>query len=55
MKRVFIHASGCQMNEYDSEKMLTILAEENDSIEQVAETGEVDIILFNTRSVREKA
>ena len=30
MKKVFIRTFGCQMNEYDSEKMLAVLAEEND-------------------------
>ena len=43
------------MNEYDSEKMLAVLAEENGGIEQVTEVDEADIILFNTCSVREKA
>ena len=27
MKKVFIRTFGCQMNEYDSEKMLSVLAE----------------------------
>jgi len=43
------------MNEYDSEKMLSVLEEEHGGIEQVAEPDEADIILFNTCSVREKA
>ena len=43
------------MNEYDSEKMLSVLEEEHGAIEQVAEPDEADIILFNTCSVREKA
>lgn len=55
MKKVFIRTFGCQMNEYDSEKMLAVLAEENGGIEQVTEADEADIILFNTCSVREKA
>jgi len=32
MKKVFIRTFGCQMNEYDSEKMLAVLAEENGGI-----------------------
>ena len=39
MKKVFIRTFGCQMNEYDSEKMLAVLAEENDGIEQVTEAS----------------
>ena len=54
MKKVFIRTFGCQMNEYDSEKMLSVLAE-GDELVQVGEAEEADIILFNTCSVREKA
>lgn len=54
MKKVFIRTFGCQMNEYDSEKMLSVLAE-GDELEQVAGPEYADIILFNTCSVREKA
>ena len=54
MKKVFIRTFGCQMNEYDSEKMLSVLAE-GDDLMQVSEADEADIILFNTCSVREKA
>lgn len=54
MKKVFIRTFGCQMNEYDSEKMLSVLAE-GDDLQQVATAEEADIILFNTCSVREKA
>ena len=42
------------MNEYDSDKMLSVLAE-NEALEQVSEPEHADIILFNTCSVREKA
>ena len=42
MKKVFIRTFGCQMNEYDSEKMLAVLAEENGGIEQVTEADEAD-------------
>ena len=54
MKKVFIRTFGCQMNEYDSEKMLSVLAE-GDELIQTAHAEEADIILFNTCSVREKA
>ena len=55
MKKVYIRTFGCQMNEYDSDKMLAVLAEEHGGIEQVTEPDNADIILFNTCSVREKA
>lgn len=54
MKKVFIRTFGCQMNEYDSDKMLSVLAE-GDSLQQTDTPEEADIILFNTCSVREKA
>ena len=53
-KKVFIKTYGCQMNEYDSDKMSDVLGaaqgyEPTDNVE------EADLILFNTCSVREKA
>jgi tRNA-2-methylthio-N6-dimethylallyladenosine synthase len=54
MKKVFIKTFGCQMNEYDSQKMLDVLNEREPS-ELTSEASEADIILFNTCSVREKA
>lgn len=53
-KKVFIRTFGCQMNEYDSEKMLDVLGQERGVV--VTQTPEdADVILFNTCSVREKA
>lgn len=54
MKKVFIRTFGCQMNEYDSDKMLSVLAEAQ-PLERTDNAEEADIILFNTCSVREKA
>jgi tRNA-2-methylthio-N6-dimethylallyladenosine synthase len=53
-KKVFIRTFGCQMNEYDSDKMADVLRaaegyEPTDDVEQA------DLVLFNTCSVREKA
>ena len=53
-KKLFIRTFGCQMNEYDSDKMADVLH----AAEGVIKTDnpeEADIILFNTCSVREKA
>jgi len=53
-KKVFIRTFGCQMNEYDSDKMADVLAGAEGAVK--TDTPEdADIILFNTCSVREKA
>ncbi|CCF97095.1 tRNA (N6-isopentenyl adenosine(37)-C2)-methylthiotransferase MiaB [Ralstonia solanacearum K60] len=54
MKKVFIKTFGCQMNEYDSDKMADVL----NAAEGLIPTDtpeDADVILFNTCSVREKA
>jgi tRNA-2-methylthio-N6-dimethylallyladenosine synthase len=53
-KKVFIRTFGCQMNEYDSEKMADVLAD-SEGYEKTADPAQADLILFNTCSVREKA
>ena len=54
MKKVFIKTHGCQMNEYDSAKMLDLLSEK----EEFAATDtpeDADLLVLNTCSIREKA
>ena len=53
-KKVFVKTFGCQMNEYDSNRMLDSLG---DSHQMVAADSEedADVLLLNTCSVREKA
>lgn len=53
-KRVFIKTFGCQMNEYDSQKM-TDLLQASHGFELAAAPEEADLLLLNTCSVREKA
>lgn len=53
-KKVFIRTFGCQMNEYDSDKMADVLAAGEDTV-KTDSPEDADIILFNTCSVREKA
>ena len=53
-KKVFIKTFGCQMNEYDSDKMADVL-HAADGYETTHNVDEADLILFNTCSVREKA
>ena len=54
VKKVFIRTFGCQMNEYDSDKMLDILGVA-EPVELTQDPALADVILFNTCSVREKA
>jgi tRNA-2-methylthio-N6-dimethylallyladenosine synthase len=53
-KKVFIRTFGCQMNEYDSDKMVDVLGSALGTV-KTDRPEEADIILFNTCSVREKA
>ena len=54
MKKVFIKTFGCQMNEYDSDKMMDVLGN-SEGMVRTDSLDEADVILFNTCSVREKA
>ncbi len=53
-KKVFIKTFGCQMNEYDSDKMSDVLHAAQ-GYELTLDVEQADLILFNTCSVREKA
>jgi tRNA-2-methylthio-N6-dimethylallyladenosine synthase len=53
-KKVFIKTHGCQMNEYDSSRMLDLL-QETHGADLVGTAEEADILLLNTCSIREKA
>ncbi len=52
--KFFIQTFGCQMNEYDSDKMADLLRV-HEGMEATADPAEADLLLFNTCSVREKA
>jgi len=54
VKKVFIKTFGCQMNEYDSDKMVDVLGAAQ-GYEKTDVVEDADLILFNTCSVREKA
>jgi len=54
LKHVYIETYGCQMNEYDSSKMLAVLKVSH-GITPVDTPEEADILLLNTCSIREKA
>lgn len=53
-KKLFIKTFGCQMNEYDSDKMADVL-NVSEGLVRTDTPEDADIILFNTCSVREKA
>jgi tRNA-2-methylthio-N6-dimethylallyladenosine synthase len=53
-KKVFIKTFGCQMNEYDSDKMADVLGA-SDGLVRTETPEDADVILLNTCSVREKA
>ena len=52
-KKVHIQTFGCQMNEYDTDKMLAVLRHEN--YFQTNYQEDADLIILNTCSIREKA
>jgi tRNA-2-methylthio-N6-dimethylallyladenosine synthase len=54
MKKLYIRTYGCQMNEYDSDKMADVL-NASEAFEKTDDPAEADVILFNTCSVRENA
>lgn len=54
MKKLYIKTHGCQMNEYDSNRIVDLL-NETYKIEQVAKPDNADILLLNTCSIRDKA
>ncbi len=53
-KKLYIKTYGCQMNEYDSSKMVDVLRASH-GVELTPNPEDADIYLFNTCSVREKA
>jgi len=54
MPKLFLRTFGCQMNEYDSDRIRDVLAE-SEGLESTEDPAQADVIVFNTCSVREKA
>jgi tRNA-2-methylthio-N6-dimethylallyladenosine synthase len=52
--KLYLRTYGCQMNEYDSEKIAGVLGAA-EGLAPVARPEDADVIVFNTCSVREKA
>ncbi len=53
-RKLYVHTHGCQMNEYDSTKMVDVLGAER-GFERVYSPLDADLVLLNTCSIREKA
>lgn len=53
-RKLYVHTHGCQMNEYDSTKMVDVLGAER-GFERVHSPLDADVVLLNTCSIREKA
>jgi tRNA-2-methylthio-N6-dimethylallyladenosine synthase len=53
-QKLYIQTNGCQMNEYDSDKMRDVL-QASHSLEMTENPEEADVLLLNTCSIREKA
>lgn len=54
VKKLYIKTHGCQMNEYDSQRMADILGE-SDNMVLTDNPEDADVVILNTCSVREKA
>jgi len=54
VRKVFVQTQGCQMNEYDSARMLDLLRESH-GLEATDDPEQADVLLLNTCSIREKA
>ncbi len=52
--KLYIRTFGCQMNEYDSDRMADVLAQDGAYV-PTGQPEDADLIVFNTCSVREKA
>ena len=53
-KKYYIETQGCQMNEYDSDKMKDLLSKEMNFVNTDIKE-EADVLIVNTCSIREKA
>ena len=53
-KQLYVKTFGCQMNEYDSDKIGQLLNKNND-VHLTDSPADADLIVLNTCSIREKA
>ena len=53
-KKYFIKSQGCQMNQYDSDKISDLLVHHY-NMSDVDDPSQADLLILNTCSIREKA
>ena len=51
-KKIYLRSFGCQMNEYDSEKIVDLMVA--NGYERTEKVDEADLVVLNTCSIREK-
>jgi tRNA-2-methylthio-N6-dimethylallyladenosine synthase len=54
MKKLYLRTFGCQMNEYDSDRIAELMRDA-EGLEPTPDPAQADLLVFNTCSVREKA
>ena len=52
-KKIYLRSFGCQMNEYDSEKIVDLMVA--NGYERTEKVDEADLVVLNTCSIREKS
>ena len=52
-KKIYMRSFGCQMNEYDSEKIVDLMVD--NGYERTDKVEEADLVVLNTCSIREKS
>ena len=53
-KKLYLRSFGCQMNDYDSNRIVDLLGEAM-QLEKTEDLNEADVVVLNTCSIREKA
>ena len=53
-KKLYLRSFGCQMNDYDSNRIVDLLGEAM-QLEKTDDLNEADVVVLNTCSIREKA
>jgi tRNA-2-methylthio-N6-dimethylallyladenosine synthase len=53
--KIFVQTYGCQMNVYDSQKMVSVMASSVYNMEKTEQIEEADFVIMNTCSIRDKA
>ena len=52
-KKLYLRSFGCQMNDYDSNRIVDLLGEAM-QLEKTEDLNEADVVVLNTCSIRER-